>query len=422
MTSRRYLRQNIPRGRIYFPCLSCGRTAVDPGIGSPAPSGPEGQKTAGPAHGNPARPAADFGTIALQRRFFPAVPHPHPGDQPALLPHAVHAPAGEPGPHGQVQKERRAQRAVEGAVQRRLLEQPSGGGIHVNHLRKAAYRAFLEAEQLARDLGNVHPVDHQHGFRHGRGERVPLPGGGHQRLRAPPGGALFELDFLPALWNYQDTLARWPEDRGKGSDSPGCRVQEDGCDRHWRRSSWITSFPPGVSLASFDRMDYRKRETSSMPILRGAEAGPRAAGARPAVPERCEIADGRSCDPAAAEAVPVPSAAGCRCQMQLTNLTPGEISFRYATEINLALASPRPLRMSGPSEGGGAAAGSSDGTAWRLADWTGWRCRTCSTASGSTCPVEPRTSTVGPARRNLSRTGPESEYQGSCFVPAGRSG
>jgi hypothetical protein len=60
------------------------------------------------------------------------------------------------------------------------------------------------------------------------------------------GGSLIELDYLPAGWNYLDTMARWPE--------PYHKRKYDGCDWYPRKGFIDHFFMPGTDIERFDRM------------------------------------------------------------------------------------------------------------------------------------------------------------------------
>jgi len=82
----------------------------------------------------------------------------------------------------------------------------AGGGIFENGLRKAVYRALIEAEKIARAteifapsiIGVDYDMDNRTEFLY-QGSEL------NAYIHAT-GGSLFELDFLPASWNYLDTM------------------------------------------------------------------------------------------------------------------------------------------------------------------------------------------------------------------------
>jgi hypothetical protein len=119
-------------------------------------------------------------------------------------------------------------------------------GAYANHLRKAAYRAFMEAERIARG-----PESHATGIIEtdfdldGRAEYL-YQGKTINAFVHACGGSLFELDYLPTAWNYLDTFARWPE--------PYHRYRYEGCDWYPRRAFVDHFLPAGTDIERFDRM------------------------------------------------------------------------------------------------------------------------------------------------------------------------
>lgn len=92
-----------------------------------------------------------------------------------------------------------------------------GVGIYENELRKAVYRSLIEAEKITRATEIFAPsilsVDYD------MDNRIEYLYQGSE-LNAyihALGGALFELDFLPASWNYLDTMV----DREPPAAAPG---------------------------------------------------------------------------------------------------------------------------------------------------------------------------------------------------------
>jgi len=123
------------------------------------------------------------------------------------------------------------------------------GGIYDSRLRKAAYRALIEAEKVTREKGIFKPslvtldfdLDGQEEFLyHG----TDLNGYVHLA-----GGTLFELEYVPAAWNYLDTLARHREPYH--AEGAGFVF-----DRYSRRAFIDHFFLPTESIAAFDRMSY----------------------------------------------------------------------------------------------------------------------------------------------------------------------
>jgi len=122
----------------------------------------------------------------------------------------------------------------------------SKDGAYASHLRKAAYRSFIEAERIARGVGTHVPGVIETDFDlDGRCEYL-YQGKTYNAFVHTRGGTLFELDYLPAAWNYLDTFARWPEAYH--------RYKYEGCDWYPRRGFVDHFFPASADLERFDRM------------------------------------------------------------------------------------------------------------------------------------------------------------------------
>ena len=122
----------------------------------------------------------------------------------------------------------------------------SKDGAYASHLRKAAYRSFIEAERIARGVGTNVPGIIETDFDiDGRCEYL-YQGKTYNAFVHTRGGTLFELDYLPAAWNYLDTFARWPEAYH--------RYKYEGCDWYPRRGFVDHFFPDTADLERFDRM------------------------------------------------------------------------------------------------------------------------------------------------------------------------
>jgi hypothetical protein len=85
-----------------------------------------------------------------------------------------------------------------------------GGGkapLYRHPLRKAVYRALLEAEKISRGKGNFSPSLSSFDFEFdGQGDYL-FQGDPLNCYIRPGGASVFELDYLPRSWNYLDTLS-----------------------------------------------------------------------------------------------------------------------------------------------------------------------------------------------------------------------
>ena len=116
-----------------------------------------------------------------------------------------------------------------------------GVGIYENELRKAVYRSLIEAEKITRATEIFAPsilsVDYD------MDNRIEYLYQGSE-LNAyihSLGGALFELDFLPASWNYLDTMVDRERTAGGPGSGPGADAVES---RGYERKAFLDHFFP----------------------------------------------------------------------------------------------------------------------------------------------------------------------------------
>ncbi len=121
-------------------------------------------------------------------------------------------------------------------------------GIYANHLRKSVYRAFLEAEKITRDSITLIPSIIRTDFDMDGQEEFLYQGKDLNAFIHKRGGSVIELDFLPATWNYLDTMSRWPESYHQ--------KKSEGCDWYCRKSFLDHFFTPNTTIDSFDNMAY----------------------------------------------------------------------------------------------------------------------------------------------------------------------
>jgi hypothetical protein len=123
-------------------------------------------------------------------------------------------------------------------------------GAYSNDLRKAAYRAFNEAEKITRNAGmfisSIIATDYDMDGR----EEYLYQGRVLNAFVHSHGAALLELDYLPKSWNYLDTIARWPEHYH--------RYKYEGRDWYMRKGFIDHFFAPSTTLEKFDRMSYQE--------------------------------------------------------------------------------------------------------------------------------------------------------------------
>jgi alpha-amylase len=204
-------------------------------------------------------------------------------------------------------------------------------GIYSNALRKEVYRSLIEAEKMTRATEIFAPSIISVDFDMDTTAEYLYQGSELNAYVHPRGGLLFELDFLPAAWNYLDTMARRDE-----SSSPRRRetLPED---RYARRGFMDHFFEPDCGVEAFDSTEY-------------AEAGDFLRG-------MYEVVDlNRSLPEVLLRRVGTVRLAGGSCAVEiekryvfrprsidvyyrLTNRGSAELAARFGVEMNLSLAS-----------------------------------------------------------------------------------
>ncbi|HUI71272.1 MAG TPA: alpha-amylase/4-alpha-glucanotransferase domain-containing protein, partial [Spirochaetia bacterium] len=94
-----------------------------------------------------------------------------------------------------------------------------GGGIYDNLLRKAVYHSLIEAEKITRATEIFVPSIMSADYDLDNNIEYLYQGSELNAYIHAHGGALFELDFLPASWNYLDTMVQ-RDAVGPGATSP----------------------------------------------------------------------------------------------------------------------------------------------------------------------------------------------------------
>jgi hypothetical protein len=205
-------------------------------------------------------------------------------------------------------------------------------GIYENELRKAVYRSLIEAEKITRATEIFAPsilsVDYDMDNR----TEYLYQGSELNAYIHSLGGALFELDFLPASWNYLDTMV----DR----EEPG-RAEAAAEPSPYERKAFLDHFfPEHASLEEFrggrlaERGDFLGRPYEMVELNR-------------ALPELLMRRDGG----VGAEGSPHPLRLEKRFVFRprsidvyygLTNLGDSPLAAVFGVEINLSLADRSP--------------------------------------------------------------------------------
>jgi alpha-amylase len=124
------------------------------------------------------------------------------------------------------------------------------GGIYLNSLRKEIYHAFIEAEKMTRSRGGFIPSIVSFDFDMDGKKEYLYQGRDLNAYVHSLGGMIFELDFLPNMWNYEDTLCRRPEAYHDGAEGI--------YDWYLRRTFIDHFFSEGDSPESFSNMSFKE--------------------------------------------------------------------------------------------------------------------------------------------------------------------
>ncbi|MFP4564117.1 MAG: alpha-amylase/4-alpha-glucanotransferase domain-containing protein [Spirochaetia bacterium] len=134
-----------------------------------------------------------------------------------------------------------------------------GGGIYDNGLRKAAYRSLIEAEKITHEKGIFIPsiltVDFDmDGLKEYLYQGNDLNAYVHLR-----GGILFELDYLSKSWNYLDTISRQREHyHDKNSSIVDAYMRKGFIDHFFTKGTSIGNFEKNMEIeeCSFTKKMY----------------------------------------------------------------------------------------------------------------------------------------------------------------------
>ena len=207
------------------------------------------------------------------------------------------------------------------------------GGIYDNGLRKAVYHSLIEAEKITRATEIFAPSIISVDFDMDNSIEYLYQGSELNAYIHSRGGAMFELDFLPASWNYLDTMV----DREEECSEDGASSVGEGQPCAYQRKAFIDHFfTDGCALGDFERG-------------RHSEAGDFVSGLyelvdlNRALPELLmrrtgSISSGGVPQPAAIEKRFVFRPRSIDVYYKVSNLGPDQLSARFGVEINLSLA------------------------------------------------------------------------------------
>jgi hypothetical protein len=203
------------------------------------------------------------------------------------------------------------------------------GGIYENELRKAVYRSLIEAEKITRATEIFAPsilsVDYDMDNR----TEYLYQGSELNAYIHSLGGALFELDFLPASWNYLDTMIdrEAPREGGMVSGTAASYERKAFLDHFFSPGAHIGDFQTGrlVEAGDFLSLPYEMVELNR------------------ALPELLMRRDGTVTSNGRAQSLRVEKRFVFRPRSidvyyRLTNPDNAELSATFGVEINISLA------------------------------------------------------------------------------------
>jgi hypothetical protein len=209
------------------------------------------------------------------------------------------------------------------------------GGIYENALRKTVYQSLIEAEKITRATEIFAPSIISVDYDMDNCIEYLYQGSELNAYIHSRGGAMFELDFLPASWNYLDTMVNREEGCGdeqagasSGDEEPACAYQRkafidhffnDGCtlrDFETGRQAEAGDFVTGL----YELVDLNR----ALPELLMRRTGMISVGGipQPAGIEKRFVFRPRSID----------------VYYRVSNLGPRDLTARFGVEINVSLA------------------------------------------------------------------------------------
>lgn len=202
------------------------------------------------------------------------------------------------------------------------------GGIYENILRKAVYHSLIEAEKITRATEIFAPSIISVDFDMDNGTEYLYQGSELNAYIHARGGALFELDFLPASWNYLDTMV--------ARDAVAGSAAEDAADPYARKAFLDHFFPPECTVENFQEGRYAEagdfvREPYDVVELNRTlpELLMRRTGA---------VASGGARTPAGIEKRFVFRPRSIDVYYKVTNLSDSDLAARFGVEMNVSLA------------------------------------------------------------------------------------
>jgi alpha-amylase len=197
------------------------------------------------------------------------------------------------------------------------------GGIYDNGLRKAVYHSLIEAEKITRATEIFAPSIISVDFDMDAVIEYLYQGSDLNAYIHSRGGALFELDFLPASWNYLDTMV----DRDGGGEKQDAYQRKAFIDHFYGEAGTVEEFGAGslpdagdFVLGAYEPLEINRALPELLMKRDGIVNG--SDGPHPVRVEKRYVFRPRSID----------------VYYRITNLGAAALATRFAVEINLSLA------------------------------------------------------------------------------------
>ncbi|MBI9103450.1 MAG: DUF1926 domain-containing protein [Spirochaetales bacterium] len=115
---------------------------------------------------------------------------------------------------GDKSRKKSAQLGIWKAQQNRIFWYPKDEGNTYRYVRQSAYHDLIQAEIHSRESGIFQPNMVKYDFTMKGTPDFMFQGTQVNAYISSEGAKVFELDYLPKPWNYQDTICHWAETQG----------------------------------------------------------------------------------------------------------------------------------------------------------------------------------------------------------------
>ena len=200
------------------------------------------------------------------------------------------------------------------------------GGIYTSNLRKSVYASLIEAEKVTREKGIFIPSIITVDFDMDGVNEFLFQGQEMNAYVHAVGGAVFELDYLPKPWNYQDTMTRHPEAYHKDGEPHDSYPRNSFVDHFFRSDESVDRF---VDLRHEELGDFVHGLYEPETVHKEDH--------RLVLRRRGTLQQDRVAAPVEIRKTYLFDQAGLRVRYAIVNLGDTKLAGLFAPEINLAL-------------------------------------------------------------------------------------